>query len=74
MSQMKVLTERKILLKLVNVPFNAVTHDMLYKLSQIAPNLRLEAVEVHSQKPVQVRLCTIDWDWQITNRLNLPDS
>lgn len=69
---MKIFTERRILVNLVNVPFTWACFHGLSKLAQDAPNLRLEAVEAHSGKPVPVRLCTLDWDWASVNSINLP--
>ena len=69
---MKMFTDKRTLVSIVNVPFTAVAFDMLLKLSLVAPNLRLETVEVHGLKPRPVRLCMLDFDWQKTNAVNIP--
>ena len=71
---MKIFTEKKVLVRLTNVPFSALVFEMLHKLAQLAPNLRFEGVEVHTGRPATVRLCTLDFDWHKTNNLNLPDA
>lgn len=71
---MRIFTERRILVNLVNVPFTWGAFNLLDRLSRDAPNLRLEAVEEHSGKAIPVRLCTLDFDWGKTNSVNLPNS
>ena len=71
---MKIFTEKKIIVRLTNVPFSALAFDMLHKLAQIAPNLRLEGVEFHTGRPATVRLCTLNFDWPLTNSINLPNA
>jgi len=67
---MKIMTDRRILVRLTNIPFSAAVFDMLVKLSLVAPNLRLEAVEFHTSKPLLVRLCSLDFDWRMVNSIN----
>jgi hypothetical protein len=55
---MKIFTERRVLVRLTNVPFSAMAFELLHKLAQIAPNLRFEGTEVHSSRPATIRLCT----------------
>lgn len=71
---MRIFTERGILVNLVNVPFAWAAFDLLDRLSRDAPNLRLEAVEAHTGKPIPVRLCTLSFDWSDVNSVNLPHS
>jgi len=71
---MKIYTDRRILVRLINVPSSAMMFQMLHDISLTAPNLRLEAVEYHSQKAIQVRLCTLDFDWHMVNAVNIPSS
>ncbi len=68
---MKILTVRRVLVQLKNVPFNAKMFDLLVTLSVLCPNLALEAVEVHTNAPVFIRLFQLDLDWKQVQNHNL---
>lgn len=67
---MKMFTDRRILVRLVNFQFSSNVFETLLKLSHVCPNVRLEAVEFHTQRPMPVRLCCLDFNWLLTNQVN----
>jgi hypothetical protein len=70
---MRVRTTRGSVVDLDNLPFEAWLYYMLVKLQYHFPSLRLEGVEVRTNKKVRVALQELDLDdWRGVNMLNLP--
>jgi hypothetical protein len=64
------MTNRHVLVKILNVPFSAKMFNMLLSMSIMSPNLAIEAQELYSGREVKVKLFEMDFDWPDVNIYN----
>ena len=60
---MKIKTQKGVLLRLDAIPWSAKMFNILLQLEVICPNLRLDAVEIHTGKPIRVALFQLNLEW-----------
>ena len=69
---MKIFTEKKKLVKLENIPFSYEAFAALSRFASMAPNIALDAIEIHTGRKIRVKLFELLFDWQTTRDVNIP--
>lgn len=67
---MRLYTENKRLIDLLDVPFSRKMFDLLTDLATRAPNVAMQAREVHSGRTVIVKLYQLDLEWRDVQVVN----